>query len=59
MDGLSLARDIVLRASESTRLLLSLVTAEARSNGKSVTLNVFASGDNAVIARFFARHAPR
>ena len=30
---------------------------EARRHGERVTLDVFASGDNAVVPRFFARHA--
>ena len=46
-----------MRASESTQHLRSLVDDEARRHSERVTLDVFASGDNAVVPRFFARHA--
>ena len=57
VDGLSRAGARELRASESTQLLRSLVDEEARRHGERITLDVFASGDNAVVPRFFARHA--
>ena len=57
VDGLSRAAIRELRVSESTPLLRSLVDAEARRHCERVTLDVFASGDNAAISRFFARHA--
>ena len=57
VDGLSRAGARQLRASESNQLLRSLVDDEARRHGERVTLDVFASGENAVVPRFFARHA--
>ena len=57
VDGLSRAGARELRASESSQLLRSLVDVEARRHDEKVTLDVFASGDNAVVPRFFARHA--
>ena len=57
IDGLSRAGARELRASESTQLLRCLVDEEARRHGERITLDVFASGDNAVVPRFFARHA--
>ena len=43
VDGLSRAGARELRASESTRLLRSLVDDEARRDWESITLDVFAS----------------
>ena len=57
VDGLSRAGARELRASESTQLLRCLVDEEACRHGERITLDVFASGDNAVVPRFFARHA--
>ena len=57
VDGLSRAGGRELRASESTPLLRALVDDKARRQGESVTLDVFTSGDNAVVPSFCARHA--
>ena len=49
----------MLRASESTHVLRSLMAAEARLHRENFTIDLFAaSGDNAVMVppRFFARH---
>ena len=46
-----------LRASEPTQLLRSLVAAGARRHGEIVTIDVFASGDNSAVPRFFALYA--
>ena len=56
IDGLSWAGARELRASESIQLLRSIVDDEACRHGERVTLDVFASGDNAVVPRFFALH---
>ena len=57
VDGLSREVAQELRCVESTPALRDLVSAEAARLGERITVDLFASADNALVPRFYARYA--
>ena len=56
IDGLSRATAAERRAAESTPALRAIAAAEATRIGESFSIDLFATADNTVVPRFFARH---
>jgi hypothetical protein len=56
IDGLSREEAAQRRAAESTVALRALVQAEADRLGETFTVDLFATAENAIVPRFFARH---
>ena len=56
IDGLSREVAAQRRASESTGALRALAQAEAEKLGETFTVDLFATAENSLVPRFFARH---
>jgi hypothetical protein len=56
VDDLSRAEALARRASESLPPLRRIIVAEADRLGERISLDLFASTDNTLVPRFFARH---
>jgi hypothetical protein len=56
VDDLSRSAARARRASESTAVLRQIVSAEAERLGDLISLDLFATADNTLVPRFFARY---